>query len=72
MPGRVNIRIFDVTGRRVRDLVDAQQDAGSHQARWNGTDNRGAKVNSGVYFCRMRVEGGGSVFQTTEKVCLVK
>jgi hypothetical protein len=70
--GRVKISICDITGRHVRDLADAEQEAGSHQVTWNGTDDRGVKVNSGVYFCRMRVESRGSVFQTTEKVCLVR
>ena len=73
MPGRVKIAIFDVKGRHILDLVDAEQGVGSHQVRWNGTDGRGARVNSGIYFCRMRVEkSGGGVFQATRKICLLR
>ena len=69
--GRVTMSIVNVAGQHVRDLIDAEQEAGSHQVRWDGTDKLGGKADSGVYFCRMRVESGGIVFQTTRKLCLV-
>jgi hypothetical protein len=50
---KVSIRIFDVTGRLVRVLVDETLDAGRHDAVWDGTNESGAKAASGTYFCRM-------------------
>jgi len=67
----VNLDIFDIAGQRVRELVNGRREGGRQQVRWNGTDDRGAKVHSGVYICRMRMESGGKVFQKTWKLCLV-
>jgi flagellar hook assembly protein FlgD len=50
----VNIAVFDVSGRRVRTLVNEHRNAGRFSAQWNGADDRGGRVASGVYFYRMR------------------
>lgn len=50
---RVSLRIYDVSGRLVRTLVDGRRDAGRYDATWDGTDDRGHRVASGVYFCRL-------------------
>lgn len=55
--GRVRLRVFDVRGRRVRTLVDGPVQAGRHAAQWNGRDDDGAAVASGVYFYELDVEG---------------
>ncbi len=52
-PGEVKLRIYDVRGALVRTLVDGRLGEGSHEATWNGTDDNGEYVSSGVYFCRM-------------------
>jgi len=49
----VNLSIYDVNGRLVRKLVDAQQVAGPHVAVWNGTDDLGRGVASGHYYARI-------------------
>lgn len=48
MAGRVEI--FDVRGRRVRVLLNRLLNAGSNQVVWDGTDDHGQRVRSGVYF----------------------
>ncbi len=48
------LRIFDVTGRLVATLADGRMDAGQHTVVWNGKNNRGRIVASGVYFCRLQ------------------
>ncbi len=53
--GRVKLHVFDVSGRLVRSLVDANQPAGSHIARWDGRDDQGRAVASGRYYYRLRV-----------------
>jgi flagellar hook assembly protein FlgD len=55
-------------GQRVRTLVHAEQKAGTHVAQWDGRNEQGIPVTSGVYFCRMRV---GS-FETTRKLARVR
>jgi len=49
----VEIAIYSVTGQRVATLVKGPKDAGYYTARWNGTDDRGSKVGSGVYIVKM-------------------
>lgn len=47
--GRVSLRIYDLRGRMVRNLVDETLPAGKHQAAWNGRDESGRVLASGVY-----------------------
>ena len=50
----VDLRIYDVTGRLVRTLLDGEQrDAGYHLEMWNGTNDGGRRVASGIYFSRL-------------------
>jgi hypothetical protein len=63
--GHVALTIYDVLGRTARHLVDARQAAGSYIARWNGRDDQGCVLKSGVYFC---VFESGSYRQTIKMV----
>lgn len=54
-PAQVSLEIFDLAGRRVRRLVAATLPAGRHDARWDGRDDRGAAVASGLYHARLAV-----------------
>lgn len=56
--GLVSLEIYDLSGRRVRTLVDATYAAGIHRVRWDGTDRSGASAASGVYIARVRSSGG--------------
>jgi hypothetical protein len=66
---RVTLSVYDVAGRLVAKLVDEDQSPGAYQARWNGVNDRGAPVASGVYFYRLTV-GRSEVF--TSKLALLK
>jgi hypothetical protein len=66
--GLVTVRIYDVSGRLVRALVEEVRDAGSHAVVWNGTNDLGAKAASGIYFYRMETEG----FAATKKLVLLR
>jgi flagellar hook assembly protein FlgD len=57
-PGRLQIHIYDVAGRRVRTLADRVFPAGEQVLQWDGTDDAGAKVGRGVYFVRSSNEKG--------------
>src|SRR5690606_4911432 len=52
--GQATLEVFDLLGRRVRVLVDGEQNAGSHTAAWDGRDAAGRAVASGVYLVRLR------------------
>ena len=57
-PAEVTLAIYDVSGRQVRKLVDSQRMiAGAHGATWDGRDNSGNPVGSGVYFYVLRAGG---------------
>ncbi len=55
LAGRAHVRVevFDLHGRRLRTLVDADLDAGGHDAVWNGEDAAGVRAAAGVYFARL-------------------
>ena len=65
---RVAIRVYDVAGRLVRTLVAGKESPGRHEAVWNGRNDTGEPVGSGVYFCTM--EAGE--FRATGKMLLLK
>jgi flagellar hook assembly protein FlgD len=49
--------VHDVRGRLVRTVVDRAQAAGSHDAHWDGRDDRGAEAASGFYYVRFESNG---------------
>lgn len=49
----VEIGVYDVVGQKVRTLVIGTQSAGERTVAWDGTDDRGVALGSGVYFCKM-------------------
>lgn len=51
----VELSIYDVQGRFIDELVNAQQPAGAYQLYWDCTDTYGSPVAAGVYFCRLIV-----------------
>lgn len=53
--GPVELLVYDALGRRVRTLVEMQQAPGRHIVQWDGRDEDGLAVASGVYFYRLRV-----------------
>lgn len=62
---RVRLRIYDVSGRFVRELTDGRREAGLHSEIWDGTDQAGRGVSSGVYFYRLEA---GSFIETKKMV----
>lgn len=51
--GHASLDVYDVTGRRVANLVDRDLSAGSHAARWNGRGEYGEWLPSGTYFAEL-------------------
>lgn len=57
--GPVSLEIIDVSGRRVRTLLDGPATPGYHAIAWDGRDNDGRSLAGGVYFARLSVDGDG-------------
>ena len=65
---RVIISIYNVLGQEIVNLVNEEQGFGYHSITWNGTDQLGRQMASGVYFTRMVSE----TFSQTKKMLLLK
>jgi hypothetical protein len=52
----LTLRVYNVLGQEVRSLVNEPKSSGSYHVWWDGTDDRGSPVASGMYFCRLVAE----------------
>jgi hypothetical protein len=64
----VNLSVYNVRGQLVRTLLDGFQRSNRYSIAWDGTDNQGRSVASGVYFCRINTED----FRQSRKMVLVR
>jgi hypothetical protein len=64
----VTIKIYNILGQEVKTLVNQVQKAGYYTIEWNGTNNFGSSVSSGVYFLRLRTQG----FVSTKKMMMLR
>jgi hypothetical protein len=53
--GNVKLTVYNMLGKEVKTLVNQDKTAGSYSVQWDGTNNGGAKVSSGVYFYRLEM-----------------
>ncbi len=67
--GRVEIRIYNVAGALVRRLDQRAPAPGRYVARWNGTDDGGRPLSSGVYFYEIQTDGG---YRASRKLLMLK
>ncbi len=61
----VKITVYNITGQQVKTLVNGKQAAGKHTVVWNGLDDSGNRVASGLYFVRMKAENFAQVRKMT-------
>jgi hypothetical protein len=66
--GDVHLSIYDVSGRRVRVLVSGRESPGEKAIRWDGRNDAGVAVSTGVYFYRVTIDA----FTATRKMVLLK
>ncbi len=64
----VKIIIYDILGRKIKELIDGKVCSGEHKITWDKTDNKNQKVAAGVYFCRLETGKTGII----KKVVLLK
>ncbi|MCH7760475.1 T9SS type A sorting domain-containing protein [candidate division TA06 bacterium] len=55
--GWVSLRVYDLSGRSVRSLLEEALKPGDHKVSWDGMDDVGRRVSSGIYFSRLQVGG---------------
>lgn len=67
-PAEVRIAVFDIAGRKVRDLFAGQLAAGKRAVTWDGRNDRGTRVGAGVYL----VEMNGGVWRRTARVAVLR
>ena len=66
---KVDLAIYDVSGRLVKRLIEGERvEPGRHRTSWDGTSEAGGRVSSGVYFCVLETPGGG----TASKLVLIR
>jgi hypothetical protein len=72
-PAHVQLRIFDLNGRQVNFVVDELREKGEHRINWQGCDQAGRQLASGVYVARLEVgTAAGSTEITEAKLILVR
>jgi hypothetical protein len=64
----VRLEVYNLLGQKVAALAAGSQDAGEHAVRWNGTDDRGVSLASGIYFYRLQA----GEFSATKKMIFLK
>lgn len=53
--GYISLVIYNIMGQSVRELIAGQMNAGIHNVKWNGRDDSGNAVSSGVYISRLNM-----------------
>lgn len=66
--GDINVDIYNIKGQKVRTLLDTYMTSGMHNIRWDGMDNNGTKVSSGVYLYKI----SNSYDEKTGRVIILK
>jgi flagellar hook assembly protein FlgD len=66
--GPVSLKIYNLAGQEILEMVNAVQQPGRYQINWNGQDSRGKLAPSGVYIYKLLVNG----FEETRKMTLMK
>lgn len=65
---QVKIRIYNILGKEIAEILNGVYTAGLHQAMWNGTTSAGEQVSTGVYFVRLETQN----YSDTKKIIFMK
>jgi Tol biopolymer transport system component len=66
--GNVRLKVYDITGKLVRTLVDGKQKVGNYEIKWDGRNERGEEVRSGIYFYRLSMDD----FREIQKMIMIR
>ena len=70
--GFISLEIYDFRGRKVKNLIQKNFDSGEYSIIWNGENNQGDILPSGVYFYRLFSLKNDRVGYFTKKMVLIK
>jgi hypothetical protein len=70
--GAVSLVLYNMRGQAVRALVQENQKPGDHSVQWNGTNEAGERVPSGVYVYRLKVETADQTSTLSRKIMLLE
>ncbi len=72
--GNVTLKVYNLTGMEVRTLAEGTKNAGQHALTWDGKDNRGNDVASGIYLYRIEIkpESGREDFTMSRRMVLMR
>jgi len=68
----VQLSIYNLLGQKVRTLLRARQKAGVYRINWNGADNQGRNVSSGIYLYQLTLRSSGKEMTFSRKMLLVR
>jgi len=66
--GRTQIAVYNSLGQKIRTFVEQEQPPGTHEIIWDARDDQGRQVVSGMYYCRLLING----FAQTQKLLVVQ
>jgi len=64
----IDLEVYNIKGQKVRTLVDGFKATGNHSVEWDGTNDQGKNVTSGLYFYRL----SSKKFSSTKKMILLQ
>lgn len=64
----VRIRVYNITGQEVKELINDRMEAGYYELKWKGYDNYNGKLSEGIYFLKITANMG----ELTKKIILLK
>jgi hypothetical protein len=68
----VQLKVYNILGQEIRTIVNEYQNAGSYLKRWDGLNNKGISVQSGVYIYKMVVNNNGNLYKEAKKLVYSK
>ena len=72
-PGFVSLQIYNINGALVRTLINEEKEAGYYSVSWNGRNNNGRDVASGMYISHIYVKtADGQIFKKRHKMTVIK
>lgn len=69
---QVIITIFDLKGERIRTILNGRQQSGEYSLTWDGLNDTGERVSSGVYFYQLQASNDSNQLKQTQKMLLLK
>lgn len=67
-PGMVKIEVYNLMGQKIRTLLSERKEAGDYTAHWNGKNESGKTVGSGIYLYKMTIDN----FKSSKRIVYLK